>query len=824
MTTKNQPVVKIVVVVALAAVVFLAPLAVVLAVVTVLPAAVSCKVDPFAAVGSTVDLPATPVPTSRPGAALQVRVASWNTYANNTTGQVLAGMREMTRVADVIGVQELKDNRRRTQVEHAMARRGFRASPGRNAVPLFWRTARYRTLTRGSVKVFGRTRIEPGISGTRIGPKSIQFAQLQDRRTGAVFTVLNHHLVPDIEHDGHAIAGHPRRVALADRQLDAFATLAARFGRYGPVIGTGDWNINAETDQRVRDPHLLSARLARVGMATNWAAVGYRVVSATKGRRYIDSIVATTRDTRIDGVSVGSYDGSDHKKLFVTLHDRYREYPVAHHLVAVVSARPTPPPPARRVLPDSLLVRVGGQRVRLNRGQIRIAATVIAEGEALGIPARGWLVALAAAGAESGIRNLSYGDRDSVGVWQMRPSAGWGTVRQIQNVRLATRAFYGRASHTRNPGLTDIVDWQRLTVAQAAQAVEVSAHPDAYVRWEPAARTLVDRLTGTDHPDNPGGDGTYNPDGPGGDLSGLSCAGGPATEDVDGGCPGTNLPAEQVLTPDGLLVLRCVAARFPAITNIATYPGHQPDQSRAVDIMIPGWQSSAGRALGTRIAGWVRAHHAELGVQYVIWDGRIWNTERDREGWRRYFDADNPDPNRAHTTHVHVSVYGYRGTGPTHQPVDRADGGVWHAPVGQPSRIGCSFGCYTGHTGQDYSAPVGTPVYAVTAGTVVRSESITSRGRCTARPVCGTRRVSYGNLIVLRLAGGHNLTAWYAHLSARQVTVGDTVRAGQVIGAVGYEGHVIPAGPAGAHLHFEIRHGGKPVDPIPYLRRNGVRR
>ena len=166
-------------------------------------------------------------------------------------------------------------------------------------------------------------------------------------------------------------------------------------------------------------------------------------------------------------------------------------------------------------------------------------------------------------------------------------------------------------------------------------------------------------------------------------------------------------------------------------------------------------------------------------------------------------------------------MYGNRGTGPASSD-GLAATGAWHIPVGEPHTVGCGFGCYPGHTGQDYPAPAGTPVYAVTDATVIRSESITTTGTCTALPICGGTRISYGNLLVLRLAGGGEITAWYAHLTARNVRVGDTVHAGQVIGTVGYQGHVIPAGPRGAHLHFEIRRGGRPVNPLPYLRAKGI--
>ena len=114
-------------------------------------------------------------------------------------------------------------------------------------------------------------------------------------------------------------------------------------------------------------------------------------------------------------------------------------------------------------------------------------------------------------------------------------------------------------------------------------------------------------------------------------------------------------------------------------------------------------------------------------------------------------------------------------------------------------------------------------MYAVNNGTVIRSESILAGGKtCTTMPICGGSRVSYGNLLVIRLAGGGEVTAWYAHLTERRVRAGDTVRTGQVIGTVGYQGNVRPTGPSGSHLHFEIRRDGAPINPLPYLRSKGI--
>jgi hypothetical protein len=97
------------------------------------------------------------------------------------------------------------------------------------------------------------------------------------------------------------------------------------------------------------------------------------------------------------------------------------------------------------------------------------------------VPDRGLVVAVAAARQESTLRNLDHGDRDSVGLFQQR--AGWGTVAERMNPEAAARKFY--AALERVPG------WQAMTVAQAAQAVQRSAYPNAYARWEALAVAAV---------------------------------------------------------------------------------------------------------------------------------------------------------------------------------------------------------------------------------------------------------------------------------------------------------------------------------------------
>lgn len=114
--------------------------------------------------------------------------------------------------------------------------------------------------------------------------------------------------------------------------------------------------------------------------------------------------------------------------------------------------------------------------------QVPNAKAVVATGLAMRIPSRGQIVALATALQESGLRNLAYGDRDSLGLFQQRPSEGWGTAAEVMDPGHASAEFY--AALRRVPG------WEALTIGQAAQAVQRSAYPDAYEKWVPLATAL----------------------------------------------------------------------------------------------------------------------------------------------------------------------------------------------------------------------------------------------------------------------------------------------------------------------------------------------
>lgn len=128
--------------------------------------------------------------------------------------------------------------------------------------------------------------------------------------------------------------------------------------------------------------------------------------------------------------------------------------------------------------------------IGLDAEQTANAKIIIAVGRELGVPERGIAIALGTAMQESWLRNLDWGDRDSLGLFQQRPSTGWGTPEQVRDAVRASRTFYGGPSDPNGYltiGLMDIAGWQDLSFADAAQSVQVSAYPDRYAQWEQPA-------------------------------------------------------------------------------------------------------------------------------------------------------------------------------------------------------------------------------------------------------------------------------------------------------------------------------------------------
>ncbi|MCP2032742.1 LysM repeat protein [Okibacterium sp. HSC-33S16] len=164
--------------------------------------------------------------------------------------------------------------------------------------------------------------------------------------------------------------------------------------------------------------------------------------------------------------------------------------PAAGATQAAPAPAPAPAPPLQAPQTPQTVTPLSAE-MRAN------ASVIVSTARSLGVGDYGIVIALAAAAQESSLRNVQHGDRDSMGLFQQRPSMGWGTADQVRDPIRATKAFFGGSSNP-NPGLTsgllDVPGWQSMSVTAAAQAVQKSDHPDAYAKWEASARAWLAEL------------------------------------------------------------------------------------------------------------------------------------------------------------------------------------------------------------------------------------------------------------------------------------------------------------------------------------------
>ena len=128
----------------------------------------------------------------------------------------------------------------------------------------------------------------------------------------------------------------------------------------------------------------------------------------------------------------------------------------------------------------------------LTAEQTSNAATIISTGRALNVPEKGLVVAIAVAMQESTLVNLDHGHATSVGLFQQQK--WWGTVAERMDPKTSATMFF-TGSKNGDPGLLDIAGWEDMSVAAAAQAVQRSAFPSAYAKWEPLGVELVGGVT-----------------------------------------------------------------------------------------------------------------------------------------------------------------------------------------------------------------------------------------------------------------------------------------------------------------------------------------
>lgn len=309
--------------------------------------------------------------------------------------------------------------------------------------------------------------------------------------------------------------------------------------------------------------------------------------------------------------------------------------------------------------------------------QIAYAKIIDRVAIARGLPGQATLVALMTALQESQLQNLSYGDRDSVGLFQQRPSAGWGTVEQIRDPVYATEAFFGGDQPPSPPGLVDINGWDSMPYTVAAQAVQISAFPDAYARQEDTARNIAE-AAGIDlnRPGDPyaGRSGAHPTASalPSAAAQAAQCGGGLANgRPIAGNWPPEIQSVPDPTVPGGMLTPRTaawVAKARAALPNSSMTcwdphvwnPTSDHPKGKACDVMVgaDARKSPAARAEGDQVANWTIRTAATTGVHYVIWYGRIWSARTGQ--WQPYNGGGiyNPtDATGGHYDHVHVSIY-----------------------------------------------------------------------------------------------------------------------------------------------------------------------
>ncbi|WP_432953815.1 hypothetical protein [Micromonospora haikouensis] len=153
--------------------------------------------------------------------------------------------------------------------------------------------------------------------------------------------------------------------------------------------------------------------------------------------------------------------------------------------VAATQADKTAGVDAGKLIPHG--VQGAQSRIDLDAEQTTNAKAIIAATKKTGLDERAAVISIGTALQESKLQNLGHlGDRndhDSLGLFQQRPSSGWGTPEQITDPEYATTAFL--------KGLKQVDGWQDMPLTDAAQTVQVSAYPDAYAQWEQQAADLV---------------------------------------------------------------------------------------------------------------------------------------------------------------------------------------------------------------------------------------------------------------------------------------------------------------------------------------------
>jgi hypothetical protein len=240
-------------------------------------------------------------------------------------------------------------------------------------------------------------------------------------------------------------------------------------------------------------------------------------------------------------------------------------------------------------------VTAEGDSLDLSPEQASNAATIAAVATSRGLPERALTIALATSLQESRLRNLDHGDRDSLGLFQQRPSQGWGTEAQILDPVYSSNEFFD--------GLVKIKGYSRLPLTVAAQRVQKSGYPQAYAKHEADATLLSAALTGREN-------------------GALSCRTGADTPDSAGGRPGDTARVSARLTREFGSQVRPRTDPAPRTVAVPSAPAG-------------GAAEGDGTRRGWELAQWAVAHAHELRVEQVSFGGMRWQAARSGRGWQK---------------------------------------------------------------------------------------------------------------------------------------------------------------------------------------------
>ncbi|MGV9450577.1 heavy metal transporter [Streptomyces sp. NPDC003635] len=246
-----------------------------------------------------------------------------------------------------------------------------------------------------------------------------------------------------------------------------------------------------------------------------------------------------------------------------------------------------------------------GARYEFTPEQAVNAATIAAVGTGRGLPERAVTIALATALQESTLRNIDHGDRDSIGLFQQRPSMGWGTEKEIMDPTYSAGIFYDH--------LVKVDGYTELPLTVAAQRVQRSGFPDAYAKHEPDAALLAAALTGRA-------------------AATLTCDGRPGAAAV----AGPDAVRTALARDFGQDVLESAGAVVGERESAATPSPSTASGGRSLTLPVTGGSGKLGvTQRGWQLAHWAVANASALRIERVAYAGREWTAGNTDSQWRQ---------------------------------------------------------------------------------------------------------------------------------------------------------------------------------------------